>query len=132
MLIPGEIATLTYTFDRPGVYRTTCNEYCGGGHHTMMGTVRVLYPSEYAAALPAEGVATGSAVGEGVYTANCAGCHQADGQGLPGVFPPLAGHAAELRAFDGRNLGPEAVVRREPKPVTSQECPSNSTVPPLL
>lgn|SRR5690606_4972885 len=28
--------------------------------------------------------------------ATCAACHQANGQGLPGVFPPLAGHAAEL------------------------------------
>lgn len=31
--------------------------------------------------------------GEGVYTANCAGCHQATGAGLPGAFPPLAGNA---------------------------------------
>ncbi|RIH84231.1 Cytochrome c-552 [Calidithermus terrae] len=41
--------------------------------------------------------ATGGAVsaelikqGEGVYQANCAGCHQANGAGLPGAFPPLA------------------------------------------
>lgn len=30
------------------------------------------------------------AQGEGVYTANCAGCHQATGAGLPGAFPPMA------------------------------------------
>lgn len=30
--------------------------------------------------------------GETVYTANCAGCHQATGAGLPGAFPPLAGN----------------------------------------
>ncbi|MCS7057733.1 MAG: cytochrome c [Meiothermus sp.] len=37
------------------------------------------------------------AKGEQVYTANCAGCHQATGQGLPGVFPALAGskHVAD-------------------------------------
>lgn len=29
--------------------------------------------------------------GEGVYTASCAGCHQANGKGLPGVFPALDG-----------------------------------------
>ena len=29
--------------------------------------------------------------GEGVYNANCAACHQSNGQGLPGAFPPLAG-----------------------------------------
>ena len=28
--------------------------------------------------------------GEAVYTANCAACHQPNGQGLPGAFPPLA------------------------------------------
>lgn len=29
--------------------------------------------------------------GGAIYAAMCAGCHQATGQGLPGVFPPLAG-----------------------------------------
>jgi len=29
--------------------------------------------------------------GEKVFTANCAACHQANGKGLPGAFPPLAG-----------------------------------------
>jgi len=30
--------------------------------------------------------------GKAVYEANCAACHQANGQGLPGAFPPLAGN----------------------------------------
>jgi nitrite reductase (NO-forming) / hydroxylamine reductase len=29
--------------------------------------------------------------GEGVFNANCAACHQLDGKGLAGAFPPLAG-----------------------------------------
>lgn len=29
--------------------------------------------------------------GKQVYTAKCVACHQANGQGVPGVFPPLAG-----------------------------------------
>ena len=33
--------------------------------------------------------------------ANCAGCHQATGAGLPGVFPPLAGHTPTLVAAEG-------------------------------
>src|SRR5690554_2409977 len=37
------------------------------------------------------GVAFDSELGTSVYGANCASCHQADGQGLPGVFPPMAG-----------------------------------------
>lgn len=28
--------------------------------------------------------------GEGIYQQNCTACHQANGQGLPGAFPPLA------------------------------------------
>lgn len=29
--------------------------------------------------------------GRGLFVARCQACHQANGQGLPGVFPPLAG-----------------------------------------
>ena len=32
--------------------------------------------------------------GEKLFMANCAACHQATGKGLPGAFPPLAGHRA--------------------------------------
>jgi mono/diheme cytochrome c family protein len=39
------------------------------------------------AALSAADAARGSAL----FSANCAACHQPTGQGLPGVFPPLAG-----------------------------------------
>ena len=37
--------------------------------------------------------AQGSAASDGaaLFTARCAACHQPNGQGLPGVFPPLAG-----------------------------------------
>ena len=31
------------------------------------------------------------AKGETAYNANCAACHQANGAGIPGVFPPIAG-----------------------------------------
>ena len=34
---------------------------------------------------------TGAADGALLYTDNCQSCHQADGNGLPGAFPPLAG-----------------------------------------
>jgi cytochrome c oxidase cbb3-type subunit 2 len=32
-----------------------------------------------------------AATGRGLYIANCSACHQASGEGLPGVFPPLKG-----------------------------------------
>lgn len=30
--------------------------------------------------------------GEALYLQHCAGCHQPDGKGVPGFFPPLAGN----------------------------------------
>ena len=39
---------------------------------------------------------------------NCVACHMADGGGMPGVFPPLAGHVPALLAADG---GQEYMVR---------------------
>jgi mono/diheme cytochrome c family protein len=32
-----------------------------------------------------------NAAGEAIYAANCVACHQPNGQGMPGAFPPLAG-----------------------------------------
>ncbi len=37
-----------------------------------------------------------AALGEQVYGNNCASCHQADGSGLPGVFPPLKNNPAVI------------------------------------
>lgn len=34
-----------------------------------------------------------SGAGAKVYSTNCSSCHQANGKGQPGVFPPLAGNA---------------------------------------
>jgi mono/diheme cytochrome c family protein len=36
------------------------------------------------------------AAGAALYLEHCAGCHQAGGRGLPGVFPPLAGNGVVL------------------------------------
>jgi mono/diheme cytochrome c family protein len=40
-------------------------------------------------------------IGETTYIQNCSACHQADGQGIPGAFPPLAGHIPNLYNADG-------------------------------
>ena len=113
-LIPGEIATLRYTFDEPGVYRTVCNEYCGFGHHNMLGRVRVLRPGDpglqtVTAPSAGTGRADAAADGESIYAANCASCHQRTGQGVSGAFPPLIGHTAELYA-EGRDYLPKLLL----------------------
>jgi cytochrome c oxidase subunit 2 len=41
MLVPGQIARITTTFDEPGEHRIVCHEYCGLGHHLMHGRVIV-------------------------------------------------------------------------------------------
>lgn len=43
------------------------------------------------AAAPGSKAGAAKADGAAIYAARCAACHQASGQGLPGVFPPLAG-----------------------------------------
>jgi len=40
---------------------------------------------------PSAGAPTGQADGKQLFNAQCVACHQASGQGLPGVFPPLDG-----------------------------------------
>lgn len=39
-------------------------------------------------------------LGRSVY-GNCVGCHQADGRGIPDLYPPLAGHTADIFSRDG-------------------------------
>ena len=46
------------------------------------------------------GLALAQADGAKLY-AQCAGCHQPNGQGIPGAFPPLAGHVAEILSKQG-------------------------------
>ena len=42
-------------------------------------------------------------LGTTIYTGNCSSCHQPNGEGIVGAFPPLAGHMPELlQAEDGR------------------------------
>lgn len=41
MVIPGYVSTVTTKFDKPGEYAVVCQEYCGAGHHLMLGTLIV-------------------------------------------------------------------------------------------
>lgn len=41
MVVPGEVNTVSYTFDKPGEYLVLCNEYCGIGHEYMFTTIIV-------------------------------------------------------------------------------------------
>lgn len=41
MVLPGQTARATYTFERAGEYPFVCHEYCGAGHHFMSGRIIV-------------------------------------------------------------------------------------------
>jgi len=47
MVIPGQVAQFTVRFEEPGTYGMICHEYCGAGHHTMAGKVRVVPQSQF-------------------------------------------------------------------------------------
>lgn len=44
MAVYGNINKTTVTFDKPGVYKITCHEYCGVGHQNMQAEVIVNTP----------------------------------------------------------------------------------------
>ncbi len=42
-----------------------------------------------------------TSAGETIFNTNCMACHQTNGQGIPGAFPPLAGHLPDVLTLDG-------------------------------
>ena len=104
--IPGFVRDTWFKADKEGTYRGQCAELCGKDHGFMPIVVEVVSAEKYASWVAGEQkkrvVAKPEAdkqwtldelkvQGEKVYAGNCAACHQANGMGLPGNFPPLAG-----------------------------------------
>lgn len=102
--IPGFIRESWFRVDKPGTYRGQCAELCGVHHAFMPIVVEAMPPERYAewlakqkASLAAAAATSGKTYtlaelkthGEQVYMARCAMCHQAGGQGIAGMFPPL-------------------------------------------
>lgn len=59
-----------------------------------MGTATAATPPAATPAPAPTGYAYDAAKGQSLFTANCAACHQASGQGIPGAFPSLIGNTA--------------------------------------
>jgi cytochrome c oxidase subunit 2 len=104
--IPGFVNTAWTKVDKPGIYRGKCTELCGKNHGFMPIVVKVVEQNEYdewvsgkkEAAMKMAELTTKDwtaeelvARGESVYAVNCVACHQTNGQGIPGIFPVLAG-----------------------------------------
>ncbi|MFL5739146.1 MAG: cytochrome c oxidase subunit II [Flavisolibacter sp.] len=47
MAVYGNINKTTVKFEKPGVYKITCHEYCGTGHQNMQAEVIVNYPTRH-------------------------------------------------------------------------------------
>jgi cytochrome c oxidase subunit 2 len=104
--IPGFVRDDWMRFDKPGIYRGQCAKICGKEHGFMPIVVEVLPADQYAAWVDTQKKKASASAddpakiwdpkdlvarGQGVYTANCAACHQATGKGVPPAFPPLDG-----------------------------------------
>jgi len=114
--IPGYINESWFKAEKTGIYRGQCAELCGKDHGFMPIVVKVVSDGEYAswvgeqkqaaAASAASADKTWSKAdlmkrGQEVYNASCAACHQANGQGIPGVFPGIAGGKIATGPVDG-------------------------------
>jgi cytochrome c oxidase subunit 2 len=106
--VPGFINDAWTELKEPGTYRGKCAELCGKDHGFMPIVLIAKTEDDYrqwvadqkagAAAVAASATRTWTlddlvAKGESVYNTNCAACHQPNGQGIPGVFPAIAGSA---------------------------------------
>lgn len=104
--IPGYINDFWVRADEAGTFRGQCAELCGNGHGFMPIVVQAVSQEDFtkwvatqkskAAAESAGSNKTWSkdelmAKGQKAFTTTCAACHGAEGKGIPGVFPALAG-----------------------------------------
>ena len=130
--IPGFINDNWAIIEKTGTYRGNCTEICGKGHGYMPIVVKAVSMEDYEAwiddkkalklaALESKNktltMDESMAEGEKVYKKQCLMCHQANGQGVPGAFPALAGSEIALkkentlehlyRIIYGKNLMPK-------------------------
>jgi cytochrome c oxidase subunit 2 len=85
MAVPGSVNAAHFRLDKEGEYDAICHEYCGAGHHFMMGKFVVT-----SAAAEQAAAATGAALGQQLFEQKgCAACHTLDGS--PGVGPTMKG-----------------------------------------
>ncbi len=112
---PGFINEAWTQIDKPGIYRGQCAELCGKDHGFMPIVVIAKPQAEYDDWLQKTKITQRKAreeeqrlldmqmsldelmtLGEKTYTARCAMCHQANGEGVPGAFPALAGEGVSV------------------------------------
>jgi len=104
--VPGFINDAWTELTEPGTYRGKCAELCGKDHGFMPIVLIAKTQEDYDAWVEEQKGAAAAAAdastktltmdelmakGEAAYNTSCAACHQANGAGIPGVFPAIAG-----------------------------------------
>lgn len=103
--IPGFVNEIWARIDEPGTYRGQCAELCGKDHGFMPIVVKAVSQEDFDAWVKEQKALQVAAAGEATKTwsrddlmargktvyGQCAACHGATGQGVPGAFPALAG-----------------------------------------
>lgn len=104
-VLPNRYTSVWFEAPDPGEHVITCAEYCGKGHSTMRGTVKVLSESDYAkwvtsnVANTASGLSPGK-TGEALYKSKgCNACHTTDG--TPSVGPTFKGIYGTMVPLEG-------------------------------
>jgi cytochrome c oxidase subunit 2 len=103
---PGFINDSWALIEKEGIYRGQCAELCGKDHGFMPIVVEAKSDADYKTWISEQKAAQKAAAaagdrewtkddlmaqGQKVYSGSCASCHGVTGQGIPGVFPALAG-----------------------------------------
>ena len=106
--IPGYINESWFKTDKIGTYRGQCAELCGTNHGFMPIVVDVVSEADYTTWLTSQKESAAAAEasanktwtkaelmdhGKSVYATSCVACHQANGEGIPNVFPALKDNA---------------------------------------
>lgn len=74
-----------------------------------------------------------AATGAELFAANCQACHQASGEGAPGIAPSLTGTLAKRAALpEGRAWLAQTLVSGMTGPITSRGEPYNGIMPPFV
>jgi cytochrome c oxidase subunit 2 len=111
--IPGFINDNWAIIEKEGVYRGQCAEICGAGHGYMPIVVKAVTMDKYTAWISEKKIEQEAkkntkdmvltmqelmTKGEGVYKSQCLACHQANGEGMKGVFPSIAGSSIAIES----------------------------------
>ena len=110
-LVPGRLNRLTFTADRPGVYRGPCSEYCGTQHAAMVLQVVAMPPADFErwrraqSDAPPPPASRAALRGAALFRdQGCIACHAVRGGGGPDTASTAAGATG---APDRPPLGPD-------------------------